>query len=215
MRVRNLGFALVTLAIAAAGTYVSLGSIDRFALRTVLIVLFSVLVAVAAALEVSAFRRERLRGFRKTSKINRFMHDWISTEGRVAVFSRDMSWVEGEVHESWRERVSRRARRDQRKTTRELLAEKAGRGELIVCMPTRNTLAAELEREGASVLTYADLDLVPQSRFTIVRHGRADAHVAIGRALGGKHVIETFGNGQHPAFGMAEDLVRFVERVNG
>ena len=58
--------------------------------------------------------------------------------------------------------------------------------------------------------TYERLHIVPGARFTIVRHGQQDAAVAIGRTESGVHRIEIFGNGRHPAFAMAEDLVHIV-----
>lgn len=68
---------------------------------------------------------------------------------------------------------------------------------------------------GARIATYPDLSYVPLSRFTLIRHGRQDTEVAIGRRIRGVHTIETFGPGIHPAFALAEDLVEFVLRHSG
>src|SRR5206468_672153 len=64
--------------------------------------------------------------------IKRYMLNWIEHGGRVAIWTRDMSWA-------------------QNPETRRLLTEKARRNELILCLPELN----ELARERAPVLRCA------------------------------------------------------------
>lgn len=133
--------------------------------------------------------------FTDQRKINDYMYGWISRGGRVAIFSRDLSWA-GE------------------QPIRDLLLEKARRDELCVCLPRKISLAEALEGAGAQICVYPELDYIPESRFTIVNRGRLGARVAIGRAVGKKHRIDEFSQGEHPAFSVANDLVEIVERLN-
>lgn len=127
--------------------------------------------------------------------IRRYMHDWIKYGGRVAIWTRDMSWA-------------------QNADTRHLLTEKAGRNELVLCLPERNALAAELEAAGAEVCIYGpDLLESPGARFTITFLGRDGSRVAVGRAEGEAHVIDEFAAGEHPAYHLAADLVSVVRAL--
>src|SRR6266571_3685379 len=86
--------------------------------------------------------------------IKRYMHDWIQHGGRVAIWTRDMSWA-------------------QNAQTRRLLREKAERRELILCLPEPNELARELSAAGAEICAYGAQHLEsPASRFTIAFFGR-------------------------------------------
>ena len=144
------------------------------------------------ALEVSTHRCRRIYPKADTEGIKRYMHDWINHGGRVAIWTRDMSWA-------------------QDIDTRNLLKGKATRNELILCLPAKNELATELATLGAEVCDY-DTSLLesPNSRFTIIFFGRDGARVAVGRADGDTHVIHEFDAGSHPAFYLATDLVALV-----
>jgi len=204
----------LAIVLASAGTLVALASIKNEGLRIGLMVAFGALVATALVIEWNTYWSEKPKEFNTPEKINRFMHRWISRQGRVVIFSRDMSWVNGTVHETVLERTLRKLHGTAPATIRELLRQKSASDELTICLPNRIPLATELELEGARLFIY-ESGLVPQSRFTIVRHERADSEVAIGRTIDGIHRIETFASGEHPAFSLALDLVRFAERVSG
>src|SRR5207249_10642646 len=118
----------------------------------------------------------------------------ISRGGRVAIFSRDMSWVQDDE-------------------MRTLLGAKAHKNELHICLPQRIPLCDDLERQGAHIHVYPQLNYTPLSRFTIINKSRSDAHLAVGRAIEGKHLIEEFSLGEHPAFFIADDLIEVVMRL--
>ncbi|MGH7048648.1 MAG: hypothetical protein ACREE2_19925 [Stellaceae bacterium] len=129
--------------------------------------------------------------------IKRYMHDWIEHGGRVAIWTRDMSWAQNEE-------------------TRSLLTEKARRSELILCLPELNTLATELFDAGAEVCACGARRLeAPGARFTIAFFGRDGAAVAVGRAEHDTHIIEEFSSGNHPVFHIAEDLIAIVRSLQG
>jgi hypothetical protein len=210
---RRLAATLTTQIGTGAGSLIGILSWDRASagLKTGLAAVVLGFVVVAVVLEISAFLTDRGRGYRTPSRINRFMHRWISERGKVAIFSNDMSWVSDDVHVRWYERVVRWLRRRRSASISELLLEKARKDELTLCLPRETALSQRLEQEGARVTTYAALKIVPEGRFTIIRYGQQDAEVAIGRSVRGVHRIETFAKGEHPAFALAEDLVRFAD----
>lgn len=148
-----------------------------------------------AAVEVKDYRSKAPKIFRSNRKINDFMHQWISSSGRVAIFSRDMSWA----HE---ERF------------KELLKRKAENNELTICVECDINLTNELKQAGARVVTYGAYGLVPRSRFTIVDFERDGASVAVGVKQQGYHVIQTYSSGHHPFFAVSEDMVKLIARLS-
>jgi len=147
---------------------------------------------IAVILEIKYYKQRPLY-LKKESQIRDYMHKWISRGGIAAIFSHDMSWV-----------------KDQEMI--ELLRSKARRSELCIYLPVRIPLADELEREGAQIFVYPELNYIPQSRFTVINQGRWDAQVAVGRAVKDKHMIEEFSAGEHPVFSVANDLMEIIMR---
>lgn len=154
-------------------------------------------LAALVVLEFLDHRGRRVYAKSDAEGIKRYMHNWIEHGGRVAIWTRDMSWAENPA-------------------IRRLLTEKARRNELILCLPELNKLAMELARAGAEVCEYGARQLEsPGSRFTIAFFGRDGSRVAVGRAEGDTHVIDEFSAGHHPAFHLAEDLIRLVRSLQG
>ena len=149
-------------------------------------------LAVLVFLEVAARRGRHVFAKADSAGIKGYLHDWIEHGGRVAIWTRDMSWAHNAE-------------------TRRLLLDKAGRGELILCLPESIELSRELAAAGAEVCSYGAVRLEsPASRFTIAFFGRGGSRVAVGHEVGHAHVIDEFEPGQHPAFYLAEDLVALV-----
>jgi hypothetical protein len=119
------------------------------------------------------------------------MRKWVSSGGRVVIFSRDMTWADEPA-------------------TRNLLRDKARRNELTVCLEHAISLTDELKQDGATIITYGELVHVPQSRFTIVDFGREGARVAVGVRNGNVHIIQEFQSGIDPLFALADDMVKFL-----
>ena len=147
-------------------------------------------------LEFSAGHGRRTFAKSDTAGIRLYLHNWIEHGGRVAIWTRDMSWAHNTE-------------------TRRLLGDKAGRGELILCLPEPIELSRELAAAGAEVCTYGAMRLEsPASRFTIAFFGRGGSRVAVGHEVGDAHIIDEFKPGEHPAFYLAEDLVALA-RAHG
>lgn len=142
-------------------------------------------------LEIMDYRRDKPRRFKKDHQIVSYLERWIRREGRVAIFSRDMTWASDSQ-------------------IRNLLISKAAKDDLSIYVPKVTDFVRELESEGAHVYCYPELGYVSKSRFTIVKQGRMDAEVAIGRNIHGVHVVDEFGAGDHPAYALAEDLTEIV-----
>lgn len=157
-----------------------------------LLIVAPLLFIVFVVLEFVAHRPCRVYAKSDAEGIKEYMHDWIKHGGRVAIWSRDMSWAHGD-------------------DTRSLLREKSARGELILCLPEENEMTRELAAAGAEVCVYGtNLLESPASRFTIIFYGRDGARVAVGRADGSTHVIDEFNSRSDPAFYLAADLVALV-----
>ncbi len=153
-----------------------------------------VLLVLLIIFDIRSHFRSRPRTFKSKEDINNYMYNWISKSGRVAIFTRDMSWA-------YENRI------------RELLHRKAENDELSICLPQHIPLTEELEQAGAQILSYEHLNYVPQSRFTIINKDRMDAYVAVGRWINDRLVIEELALGQHPVFSVANDLVEIILRV--
>lgn len=156
------------------------------------IVIFMLLLVCIELVE-----RPRRRIFRRgdTDGISRYMRDWIEHGGRVAIWTRDLSWANDE-------------------TSKELLLRKAENGELVIFLTAPTSLTEDLDAAGAEVYHYGAPEAEsPRSRFTIANYERDGGSVAVGRALRDTHVIDEFHIGDHPAYHMAEDLARLARSV--
>lgn len=157
-----------------------------------LLIAFAITACLLLALrEVVDYRKFAPKIYRSPKKIKSYMHQWVSSAGRVVIFSRDMSWTDDT-------------------NIRQLLLEKASRNELTVCLEHAIPLTDELCKNGAGIVTYGALGHIPRARFTIVDFGREGARVAVGVKVGNDHVIQEFRSGHHPFFAVAEDLVKFL-----
>jgi hypothetical protein len=124
-------------------------------------------------------------------KARKYMQNWIMRTDRVAIFSRDLSWVDD--------------------TIKKLLEDKAIKNELIICVPKHTDLTQELKRKNAKILTYDVLNYEPQSRFTIAGYGKGGACVAIAHTSAQYHIIEEYAGNEHPAYCMAMDIVEILK----
>ena len=151
----------------------------------------SVLFIWLIAHEISDHVARSPKTFKSQDKINRYMCRWVSSGGRVAIFSRDMSWANEDG-------------------VKRILSGKAKKNELTICLEKDTSLTDELKSQGATIVTYGNLNHVPKARFTIVDFDKEGARVAVGVYLDGKHTIQEFRSGDHPFFAVAEDLVKLL-----
>ena len=119
------------------------------------------------------------------------MENWLSSGGRTAILSRDLSWANAN-------------------TTTDILSRKAADGELTLFVSSINEQCERLADSGATVIEYGELDFTPRSRFTIIDFGKTGARVAIGSKEKGRHKISEYQEGMHPSFALAEDCIKLL-----
>ena len=118
--------------------------------------LICVLNVAAIIWETISYFHSAPKRFRLTrqDKIRRYMIKWLRSGGRTVIFTRDMTWVDA--------------------TVQQILLAKAQRHELTMCIEHPLPIADALQREGAEIISYGELGVVPQSRYTIIdfeKHG--------------------------------------------
>ena len=160
-----------------------------------LFVLAALLFILLVWFEISERPQRRIYSKGDTEGILLYMHDWIQDGGRVAIWTRDMSWADDE-------------------RTENLLRDKAAKDELVIFSPSSSPLTQSLADAGAEVYYYGKDRLdSPSSRFTITQFGRHGSSVAVGRAGNRTHIIDEFHSGDHPAFHIAADLVTLAKSL--
>ena len=157
-------------------------------------VAFLIFAVIAIGLQIYNYVKQRPKKYKTPKKIRGYLFKWIKLGGRVAIFTHDMSWVDDDEMKA-------------------MLVNKAERNELEIFMPAARPVGTELEKHGARLYVYADLNVIPSSRFTIVNVDRHDSRVAVGGKVGGVHVIREFSIGEHPFFAVAEDLTRIIRNA--
>jgi hypothetical protein len=145
--------------------------------------------------DIYSYIRRRPKLYRTIKQIDQYMHAWIAQRGRVLIFTRDMSWATS-------------------KEIKQLLMDKSSRRELEICLPEPIPLTTELAAAGAEIHTYMSFNDSPYSRFTIIRYGKDDARIAIGRDVDGFHQIDEYSFGSDPVFSIAYDLVKIVKHYS-
>lgn len=161
-----------------------------------LICLAIILFILAIVWEMRLSQKNKGIYCKNEKEINEYMFRWINKGGRVTIFTRDMSWAEDDI------------------VIKDMLLKKAMKNELTIILAKNKGLTKNLEQNGANIYTYGELGYTPNSRFTIVRTGRIDSKVAIGKEQNGKHFIEEFSSADGYQFHIANDLVNFLMKNN-
>src|SRR6266404_4795113 len=89
--------------------------------QTLLALVASLSLGGLVCLELKTLSGRRVYAASDRDGIRQYMHEWLSTGGRAAIWTRDLSWVTEDG-------------------TRELLRQKARQHELVICLPTRTEL---------------------------------------------------------------------------
>lgn len=162
-----------------------------------LIVAFFILMVLTTIIVLKSETTTRVYRADDEKGIRNYLIHWIKSGGRVAIWTRDMSWADDD-------------------DMKELLRLKAQSQELIICLPHETDTTEHLSSCGAEVVAYGAWDS-PITSFTIANYNRAGSRVAIGRRRGNLHIIQEFSAAENSAFDMAHDLVRLVreQRLDG
>ncbi len=133
--------------------------------------------------------------FKTQTAIRNYMFSWIESSGRTVIFTRDLSWVNDDE-------------------MRDMLKNKASKGDLVICLPNRISKVDDFEKSGAVIVEYSGCNYTPESRFTITNFGRNDARIAVGKTISlNRHLIEEYKSGEHPYFYVANDLVNVLNGI--
>lgn len=162
-------------------------------------------LAILVVLAVFAIRQDYIECFADLPRlcvryndqeaINSYMYTMLSEGGRVAIFSRDLTWVrESELITA-------------------LLKQKAANDEVTIFMPKENQIAGAIKAAGAKIVTYQPLHYDPTTRFTIRFHSSSGSRVAIGSRHGEYHVVREYDKDELP-FELAEDITNIIEKVH-
>jgi|ERR1700677_601785 len=176
----------LVFAVRAPGTPWSPLEISLFAVA-ILLGLISIFFAIAK------YRSRSVKVLKNKRAIRDYMYHWIKNAGGVAIFSRDLSWIDDNEIEN-------------------LLESKAKSSDLTLILPKPTELSKRLESAGATALYYPSIEYVIKSRFTVVNTGRSDTRVAIGRTDGTGHRVEEFSAGDNPAFYLADDMLQLMQK---
>lgn len=187
----------ISILLGLIGLWVSFNpDITKFSIYQVILLTISIIgIAFMIFWDIYSYVKSKPKIYRTNKEIDRYMYNWIDQRGRVLIFTRDMSWATS-------------------REIKQLLMDKASRNELEICLPEPTPLTKELTQAGAEVHTYESFKDSPYSRFTIIRYGKDDARIAIGRNVDGLHRIDEYSYGSDPVFSIAYDLVRIVKHYS-
>lgn len=135
------------------------------------------------------------------NKIASFMLEKMSNAGSIAIFSRDLSWVE------------------ERSCSKLQLEKKAERGELSLFIQgnTKNKADQKIKDlfdYGAHIYFYNN-QIHPRSRFTILNYKQAGAEIMIGLRERNSHIIKIINSKDHlESFSMVLDYLEYLEKTS-
>lgn len=122
--------------------------------------------------------------------INSYMCKWLTSGGRAAIFSRDLTWGNSPQ-------------------TADTLKDKAKKQELVICVAAMNPFLEELQSLGADVHVRPH-GFTPSVSFTIINFDKTTARVAIATQHSKSHVITEYDFRDHqPILSVATDLIKF------
>jgi hypothetical protein len=161
-----------------------------------IIILAALLIIVCLYFEIRESKKTIFICEGDKESINQYMFKWIKNSGRIAIFSRDMSFATSN------------------KEIKKLLLSKSEKGEVIACVPKEVPLTDELKTKGAEIYAYSKKqDIVPQTRFTIVNYGQGKKErVAVAHGETGFHVIQEFDKND-PVIYLTKDLINIAQRL--
>lgn len=134
---------------------------------------------------------------RNDPKIAVFLCEQLKKAGRVAIFSRDISWVTSGSE------------------AEKLLLQKAKSKELVLFVQTKTSIAQNLADAGAEVRTYQKFSgYKPKSRFTVLDYEKTGSRVLIGYPSNGEHLIDEFNDSDKAIVDLVETFVQLAEHAS-
>lgn len=187
--------------IGAIGTFISCWSIIDLDTKNFVInfslILVILIVAFYMIFDIKHEYLDRKRYESNDPKIAAFLCEQLKKAGRVAIFSRDISWV---ISGSEAEK---------------LLLQKAKLKELVLFVQTTTSIAQNLANAGAEVRTYQKFSgYKPKSRFTVLDYEKTGSRVLIGYSSNGEHLIDEFNDSDKAIVDLVETFVQLAEHAS-
>lgn len=134
--------------------------------------------------------------FDNEKEIKKYMKNWVNNDGQTVIVSRDLSWVSPNDN------------------IYNILRKKAKNDELTIIMQKSNTCVKDLEKCGAKIYYYGNLDFTPKTRFTFIHYGRTNPRLAIGYQFKGVTKILEYEKSGTIEYSLAEDLCNLLKEVS-
>lgn len=147
--------------------------------------------------EVQQNKKNKMFSCDNDGEIKKYMYNWISTQGQVSIFSRDLSWVDDQI--------------------KILMLSK--KEDLSICAAKETDLLKELRANDVNVYLYDDSIFPMVSRFTIIRSNKSDKQIAIATTQKihnkEKHCIYESRNNlvDNWIIGLAQDLINMTKQT--
>lgn len=127
--------------------------------------------------------------------IKNYMKNWLNSNSRTVIVSRDMSWV------------------SQNDEVYNILLKKAKDDELTIIVKNSKDIIRDLKNHGAEVYEYNNIDFTPSVRFTFIHYGLGNPRLAIGFKDHEFHKIKEFEKCGAIEYALAEDLFNLLKEV--
>lgn len=193
---------LLNRLVGAVGTLLTCWYVIDLDKRSIIenLVLFCILGFVAAIMLFDAWKvyLHRSKTYNANSpKIAADLCKKVKEASRVAIFSRDISWVTpGSEAET-------------------LLMNKSRAKELVLFVQTTTPIAQKLATAGADVRTYEEFSgYKPKARFTILDYEKTGSRVLIGYPSNGMHLIDEFNDSDRAIVDLVETFVQLAEHAS-
>lgn len=172
----------VITAAASGASIISLAFVNNMPLMGKIALVLTGIISVTFLIYSEAKADEvNERVCQNDDEIKAAMRELVKSEGKVAIMSRDLSWVDTEMEAC----ISMK------------------KENMLICVEKETELTRRLVRAGVVVKCYGHVEFEPISRFTIIRFNKKDHQVAIAKTESSvrkkntfKHVIyQTLPNG--------------------
>lgn len=161
-----------------------------------ILIAFALIAFIVTIVSEYRLHKKAIHSFKNDQEINQYMIKIIKEEGRAIIFTNDMSWAENNQY------------------VKKILEEKSKKKELNIILYDRSLMTDSLEKLGANIFTYGETGYIPTTRFTIVKAGRIDSKVAIGKKVRGKHLVEEFSAEDGYPLHIAKDMSNLIMKYN-
>lgn len=188
--------------VGAIGTFISCWFLIDFDKQSFfvnfLLICIILIVAFYMIYDIQHVYLHRIKRYKPNDpKISVYLCEQLKKAGRVAIFSRDISWVTSGSE------------------AEELLLQKANSKELVLFVQTTTSIAQKLANAGAEVSTYQKFpNYRPKSRFTVLDYEKTGSRVLIGYSSNGEHLIEEFNDSDKALVDLVETFVQLAEQAS-